>query len=392
MTIKEEELELSVDKSEGCKRTILIRVPSQRVVSARLAVAERLGSKLKLPGFRKGRIPIQVIEQRFGDTLDRETLDDLVQKTYNEVLMQTKLIPISEGQISDVEYIPGEELSFSASFEVKPDIELSRLGGFQVKRPRVDISKSQVDDVLEHLRKQNGIWIPPSTDHPENGDMVSVRIENISDSQSDETTTKPYEFVLGNNHALPEIEKGIKSLTPGESDAFEIEFPDEFPDEELRGAMKTLDIRLDSHKTLEVPELDDQFAKSLGEFQNLKELRQKIETDLNKEAEEKSDNTVRTRLLDSIMDANPFPVPDSMTDRYIESLLGHSHEMDEEQLLEAKKEIEPQAELVVKRLLLVDRIAEVESLESTEADLEKRIEEIAEQIGEKTHKIRAFRN
>ena len=114
-----------------------------------------------------------------------------------------------------------------------------------------------------------------------------------------------------------------------------------------------------------------------------------IGTDLNKEAAERSENAVRTKLLDSIMDANPFPVPESMTDRYIESLKGNPDEMDEEQLLEAKKEIEPQAKHVVKRILLVDRIAELESLESTKVDLEKRIDEIAEQTGEKAHKIRA---
>ena len=390
MVTKENGLELSVDKVEGCKQTVKVKVPSHRVVSGRLAVAERLGSKLKLPGFRKGHVPMQVVEQRFGDTLDRETLDDLIQKTYNEALIQTELIPISEGQISDVNYKPGEELSFVATFDVKPDIALSRLGGFQIKRPKIEVSESQMDDVLDHLRKQNGIWIPPSTEHPEDGDLVSVRIRNLSDEDSDEnTTTKPYEFILGNNHALPEIEQGIKSLKHGESDTFKIEFPDEFPDEELRGERKTLHIELDSHKTLEIPDLDDQFAKSLGEFQDLEELKQKIGTDLNKEAEERSENAVRTKLLDSIMDANPFPVPESMTDRYVESLIGNRDEMNEEQLLEAKKEIEPQAEHVVKRILLVDRIAELESLESTKVDLEKRIDEIAEQTGEKAHKIRA---
>ena len=106
MVTEENRLELSVDKIQGCKQTVRVKVPSHRVVSGRLAVAERLGSKLKLPGFRKGHVPMQVVEQRFGDTLDRETLDDLIQKTYNEALIQTELIPISEGQISDVNYKP----------------------------------------------------------------------------------------------------------------------------------------------------------------------------------------------------------------------------------------------------------------------------------------------
>lgn len=387
MTTKKSGLDLSVDQSEGCKRTIRITVPTERVNSVRLGIAEKLGGKLKLSGFRKGRVPMHVVEQRFGDTLNREALDELVQTTYNEALHESALSPISEGQISDVEYIPGEALSFSASFDIKPDITISRVGGFKVKRPTIDVSESQVEEVVEHLRKQNGIWIPPSSEKPENGDLVSVKIENATDSEN--RTTQPYEFILGNDQALPEIEKGIKSLTPGKSDKFEIEFPDEFPDEELRGKLQILHITLDSHKTLELPDLDNQFANSLGEFQDLEELRSKIKTDLNKEAEERRDNLVRSRLLDSIIDANSFPVPESMIDRYVRSLLGDSSEISEEKLLEAKEEIGPQATLVVKRMLLVDHIAEIESLQGTEADLEARINQIAEQRGEKPHEIRS---
>ena len=387
MTTKKSGLDLSVDQSEGCKRTIRITVPTERVNSVRLGIAEKLGCKLKLSGFRKGRVPMHVVEQRFSDTLNREALDELVQTTYNEALHESALSPISEGQISDVEYIPGEALSFSASFDIKPDITISRVGGFKVKRPTIDVSESQVEEVVEHLRKQNGIWIPPSSEKPENGDLVSVKIENTTDSEN--RTTQPYEFILGNDQALPEIEKGIKSLTPGKSDKFEIEFPDEFPDEELRGKLQILNITLDSHKTLELPDLDNQFANSLGEFQDLEELRSKIKTDLNKEAEERRDNLVRSRLLDSIIDANSFPVPESMIDRYVRSLLGDSSEISEEKLLEAKEEIGPQATLVVKRMLLVDHIAEIESLQGTEADLEARINQIAEQRGEKPHEIRS---
>ncbi len=387
MVTKQDGLDLSIDQGENCKRTMRVKVPSHRVNSVRLAIAEKLGSKLKLPGFRKGHVPLHVVEQRFGDTLNREALDELVQATYTEALQETDLNPISEGQISDVNYIPGEELTFSASFDVKPEMEISRVGGFQIKRPTINVSESQIEEVVEHLRKQNGVWIPPSSEKPENGDLVSVKIENATDSENE--TTQPYEFILGNNQALSEIEEGIKSLTPGTSDRFEIEFPEEFPDEELRGKLQTLNITLDSHKTLEITDLDDQFANSLGEFRDLKELKGKIETDLNKEAEERRDNLVRSRLLDSIIDANPFPVPESMVDRYVQSLLGDPNEISKEKLLEAMEEIGPQATLVVKRMLLVDRIAEMESLQGTEDDLEKRIDQIAKQSGEEAHKIRS---
>ncbi len=387
MVTKQDGLDLSIDQGENCKRTMRVKVPSHRVNSVRLAIAEKLGSKLKLPGFRKGHVPLHVVEQRFGDTLNREALDELVQATYTEALQETDLNPISEGQISDVNYIPGEELTFSASFDVKPEMEISRVGGFQIKRPTINVSESQIEEVVEHLRKQNGVWIPPSSEKPENGDLVSVKIENATDSENE--TTQPYEFILGNNQALSEIEEGIKSLTPGTSNRFEIEFPEEFPDEELRGKLQTLNITLDSHKTLEIPDLDDQFANSLGEFRDLKELKGKIETDLNKEAEERRDNLVRSRLLDSIIDANPFPVPESMVDRYVQSLLGDPNEISKEKLLEAMEEIGPQATLVVKRMLLVDRIAEMESLQGTEDDLEKRIDQIAKQSGEEAHKIRS---
>jgi len=389
MVTEKNELDLSIDQSQGCEITIKVKVASDRVKSARLAVAKKLGGDLKLPGFRKGHVPIQVVEQRFGDTLDREALDELVQQTYNEALIQADLSPISEGQISDVKYTPGEELSFSASFDTRPEINISRMGGFQIERPPIEMSESQVEEVIEHLRKQNGIWIPSSTEKPKGGDLVSVKVENTTDTEKESDTIKPYEFTLGNDHALPEIEEGIKTLTSGEANTFEVGFPDDFPDDELRGKTKSLHIELESHKTLEIPDLNDEFAKSLGEFADLEELRQKIEMDLKKEAEDRRDNIVRSKLLDCVMDANPFPVPQSMIDRYVESLLGNSDELTEEKLMEAKKEISPQAELVVRRILLIDRIAEMESLEGTVKDLEKRIDEISDQTGEKVHKIRS---
>ena len=387
MAIEGMQLQISVEEGERWRRTMSVTVPSGMVSSERRRLTGELAARVKLPGFRKGHVPSSVVEKRFGDSLSREALDKLIGAAYREALSQQELSPISEGEVGNVQYEPDRELTFSISFDVQPEIELSRLGGFKVERPPIEGLDDRLKEVLGRLREQRGTWQPVDDGRPEDGDLVGVEIQRIEDGEAGEV--QPYELVLGQGDAIPDIEKAIKSLEVEGSGEFVVRFPDDFPNEERRGREEQLLVRLNSRQGLEVPELDADFAESLGDFASVDDLTDKIRADLEKEAEERAESVVRGKLLDAILDANPFTVPVSMVDRYVESLLGNPEGVSPEKLVEAREQISPQAEHAVKRILAIDRLSEIQDLRATEEELDSRIEEIAEKSGDTPAQIYA---
>ena len=387
MTIEGTQLQISVEEGERWRRTMSVTVPSGMVSSERRRLTGELAARVKLPGFRKGHVPSSVVEKRFGDSLSREALDKLIGAAYREALSQQELSPISEGEVGNVQYEPDRDLTFSISFDVRPEIELSRLGGFKVERPPIEGLDNRLEEVLGRLREERGTWQPVDDGRPEDGELVGVEIQRIEDGEAGEV--QPYELVLGQGDAIPDIEKAIKSLEVEGSGEFVVRFPDDFPNEERRGREEQLLVRLKSRQGLEVPELDADFAKSLGDFASVEDLTEKIRADLEKEAEERAESVVRGKLLDAILDANPFTVPVSMVDRYVESVLGNPEGVSPEKLVEAREQISPQAEHAVKRILAIDRLSEIQDLRATEEELDGRIEEIAEKSGDTPAQIYA---
>ena len=387
MAIEGAELQISVEEGERWRRTMNVIVPSGVVNSERRRLTGELAARVKLPGFRKGHVPSSVVEKRFGQSLSREALDKLIGAAYREALSQQELNPISEGEVDNVQYEPDHDLTFSISFDVRPEIELSRLGGFRVERPAVNGLEDKLEQVLGRLREEKGTWHPLEEGKPEDGNLVEVEIQRMNDGEVGEA--QPYQLVLGQGDAIPNIEEAIKSLEIDGSGDFVVRFPDDFPNEERRGQEEHLHIRLDSRQHLVLPELDVEFAKSLGEFEGIEDLNEKIQADLEKEAEEQAESVVRGKLLDAILDANPFTVPVSMVDRYVESVLGNPEGVPPEKLTEAKEQLSPQAEHAVKRILAIDRLSEIQELGATEEELDDRIEEIAEKSGDTPARIYA---
>ena len=387
MAIEGAELQISVEEGERWRRTMNVIVPSGVVNSERRRLTGELAARVKLPGFRKGHVPSSVVEKRFGQSLSREALDKLIGAAYREALSQQELNPISEGEVDNVQYEPDHDLTFSISFDVRPEIELSRLGGFRVERPAVNGLEDKLEQVLGRLREEKGTWHPLEEGKPEDGNLVEVEIQQMNNGEVGEA--QPYQLVLGQGDAIPNIEEAIKSLEVDGSGDFVVRFPDDFPNEERRGQEEHLHIRLDSRQHLVLPELDAEFAKSLGEFEGIEDLNEKIQADLEKEAEEQAESVVRGKLLDAILDANPFTVPVSMVDRYVESVLGNPEGVPPEKLTEAKEQLSPQAEHAVKRILAIDRLSEIQELRATEEELDDRIKEIAEKSGDTPARIYA---
>jgi len=376
MGIDVSKLQVTLEEGERGQRTLKITVPAELMAQERRATAQKLSKGLDLPGFRKGKVPAAVVEKRLGATLNQEVVDRVVGDAYREVLQDRDIRPISQGEVDQVDYAPDTDLSFSITFEVAPDIELARVSGFQVKRPHYPVTETEVDKVLQQIRERQGTWTPREEGKPGEGDMVAVRIQRLAE-EGDEP--RPYELTLGKDEAIPDVEEAIQSLEVGQEGDFTVSFPEDFPNEERRGDTEELRIFLDSRKELEVPDLDDDFAKSVGEFETLDELKEQIEADLKKEAAEEAEAAVRGQLLEQLLAANSFQVPQAMVDEYLRSVMTEDgKEPDDDQIARAREEVGDRAERAVKRVLAIQELARSQELKATAEEVDERIEKLAE--------------
>ncbi|MGD2120627.1 MAG: trigger factor [Gemmatimonadota bacterium] len=388
MTNNPSDLHIELEEQEAWRRRLTVTVPAGSVQTERNKIIQKLGGRLKLPGFRKGKIPANVVEQRFGQAVDQELLDKVIGESYRRALHIQSLEPISEGQVEKVDYEPREDLTFSISFDVQPVVELERLGGFTVQRPKIEVAEEDVQRVLDRLRDQAGVWKPVEEGEAQDGNLMTLEIQRLEGGEA-AGEGRPYEIVLGDGEAIPEVEDAVRTLAVGETGDFTVTFPDDFPDEERRGAVQHLRISLQAQKEKEVPDLTDDFARSLGDFEDLETLKTRVREDLEREAGDQAESAVRTQLLENLIEANPFEVPRSMAERYMESVLGDTSKLNPEVVAETRERLRPEAEKAVKRILVVDRVAELQGLKATEDEVDGRIEEIAEKNDTKPAQVYA---
>ncbi len=382
-------LTVALQESTASSRRLSIVVAADRVERTRGRVAQQIARGARLPGFRKGKLPTRVIEQRFGPSIDQETIDQLIQETYREALDSQGITPISQGRVDEVKYDKGSDLTFEVEVEVQPEIELSNLSGFTASRPPVEIGDKEVDSVLDRLRDERAEWTPIDEGaRPSYGDQTLVDITALEEEQDDEA--RSYRIVLGEGQAIPDVEAAIMTLAVGEKGEFSVAFPDDFPEEERRGESQKLVIELKEASKKILPELTDEFAKELGEFESVAALRERVLKDLTEDAEQRAESDVRRQLIDQVVEANPFEAPRSMVERYLDYMLdGPRQERkrqarspeEEEQFAQLRETLRPQAESGLKRSMIIDRIAELEGFRASQDEIDERVEALAEQHG-----------
>jgi trigger factor len=371
-------IEITPKKTDGVERLLQISVPVETVRDAEDKAARRYASRVRLPGFRPGKAPAAMIKKRFADAIRQETLESLVQEAYKEVLEREKFKLASQPHVHDVKFGENEPLTFELHLEVRPDIELARVQGFRVHRTERLVTDEQVREQLDTLRDQKAAWTPVE-DRPAPGDMVTVVLAT-ADENGEIPEGKQYPLVLGAGQAIPGIEELIMEARPGETVERPVRWPEDFPDETQRSQTKTVRVTVQDVKRKAVPDLDDAFAREVGDFDSVDALTKTIRDDLEANAKRETDSEVRQRLLDDIIGANAFDVPPSWVAQLVDAY-ANAYQIPEEERERFATEFRPMAERQVRRDLVIDTIAERESLTATESDLDDRIAETAAKRG-----------
>jgi trigger factor len=365
-------------KVEPGEASLEVTIPPDNVKAAEDRATRFYQERARLPGFRQGKVPAAVVRKKFADGIREETLRELVQESWRVAQKQEELKPIADPHIHNLKWEAGAPVTFEFHVELKPELNLQRLGGFKLTRTVPAITAAQVDAQLTTMREQRAPWTPVANEKPKPKDLVDVMIATRENGEVKDP--QPYQFVLGEGRAIPDVEERIMALLPGESVDATVRFPDDFAEEAKRGQTRDVQLTLREVKRQELPSLDDAFAREMGDFESLEALRTAVTTDLAKEAEREADAKLRGDLVQQIVEANNVVAPRPLVERVL-GAYAQAYEIAEDRWPQFAQEFHTVAESQVRRDLVLDHVVESQNLRATEAELDQKVQELAERRG-----------
>lgn len=372
------DIQITTKKSGSVERLLAVTVPVKDVKAVENTTAKRYATSVRLPGFRPGKAPPDLIKKRYKDAIRQEVIERVVQEAYKQVLDKEQLKVAAQPHVHDLKFNEGEPMTFELHVEVRPEVELSRVEGFKVARKAPEVTDTAVDEQIEQLRDQRAAW-SPVLERPLPGDMVTVVLATAEDG-GEIPEGKEYTIVLGGGQAIPGIEELIMGMSPSETKEEGVRWPEDFPDEAQRGKTKPVRVLLQEVKRKTLPDLDDAFAQEVGDFESLDALKETVRKDLAEHAQREADAGVRQQLIEQIGQANTFDVPPSWVNQTIQAYL-QVYQVTDAERDRFITEFQPVAERQVRRDLIIDTLAEREKLAATEEDVDKRVAEVAEKRG-----------
>src|SRR6185503_20016497 len=302
--------QITVEKTaeDSASKSLHVTVPVDRIREAEARALKYYAKRARLPGFRPGKAPAAVVRKRFGDAIRQSVLEEVIRESWETARASESLKPITDPSIRNLKFEDGSPIEFDLLVEVRPELALERTGGFRVERRVAPVADAEVEEQLARVQEQKATWIPIEGAKPSPGQMVRVEVAPLD--QAGAGAAQPYDLVLGQNQAIPDLEERIMTLLPGEQADAEVRFPDDHPDETRRVRVTLHDV-----KRQELPPLDDALAREVGDFESLDALRAAVRQDMEREAAREADTQVRQALIQQIVEANNVRAPESLVHR-----------------------------------------------------------------------------
>ncbi|WP_396201201.1 trigger factor [Gemmatimonas sp.] len=361
-------------ESAGVSRRMQISVPADTVASYEEKAARKYATQARIPGFRPGKAPTAMVRKRYAAEVRQEAIELAMNDAFREAVERAGLKLAAQPHVHDLKSEPGQPLEFELHCEVRPELTLEKLDGLTVARRDSVVTDDLIDDQIEKLREQKADWAPVE-DKPAPGDMVTVML-STADADGSLPEGKEYRLVLGGGQAIAGIEELIMETAPGGTTERQVRWPEDFPDESQRGATKLVRVVLTDVKRKSLPALDDAFAREIGDFDTVQILRDAVRADMGEHSKREADADVRGQLIDQIVESNPFDVPKAWVMQLVDGYM-QMYGVPDAEKSRFTQEFVPMAERQVRRDLIIDTIAERESLTASAAAVDARIEELA---------------
>jgi len=367
-------MEVSIENTGGLARRMTVQVPAERVDQEVESRLQSMCQTVRLDGFRPGKVPLKVIEQKYGKQVRLEVVDQVVNSTLQEALTQESIRPAGVPSIDPKEFAPGEPLEYTATFEIFPELSGNIQYGFRVSKPMVAIADEDVAGMLENLRTQRGVW--NAVDRAaQTGDQVTIDFEGTVDGKPfTGNKGEKVPVVLGSDSMIPGFEDQLVDVSAGDDKTLDISFPDDYPASEVAGKAASFTVKVHTVSEVELPALDDDFARAFGvEDAGLDGLKGEIRNNMERELRGLVASKMKEQVFNGLMEANPVEVPRSLVDNELQQLRSRQ----EEGGTEDAAELETRAERRVKLGVVVSEIARQNQLQIDPDRVRQMVETIA---------------
>lgn len=395
-------MKATLEKVSNLERKLNIHVPATEVQAAFQNAYQSIQKHVAIKGFRKGKAPLSTVKTIYGDRVKQDVVNDLVQKYYSSALREHSLDPVSFPTIEFDALNEAQDFAFSAEFEVRPEVVLKQVEKLSIKREKFEPKPSFVEDSLNEIRKSRATPVPVLEDRPaQNGDIAVIDFKGfLIDKELENGAAEGHELELGSNQFIPGFEEGVVGMKVGASSEIKISFPEQYHVAELAGKPVTFQVKLQKLMKKDLPELNDEFAKTLGKYENLEDLKKQIFSDYEKRELKRIKDALKDRIVRALVEKNPVDVPKSLMQEQKKALIQdmknrmQQQGMPEEQFAEYQEkwdsDFNETASFMIRSSLLLDKIAMDNNLKATEADLEAKLAEYATQTGIELTRVKEF--
>ncbi len=394
-------MKASVEKVSNLERKLNIEIPQEKVTEAMVKMFRAIQDQVTIKGFRKGKAPLEKIKTMYGDRAKQDVVRELIETYYVKALQEHSLEPLGQPNIEFDMLNDAEPFKFTAQFEIRPEIKIEQYENLPVEKEKFELDESKIDSVLENLRQSRVkeeplILIRAAV----KGDLATIDFQGFMDGKPLQNSGAAEQTVeLGNSGFIPGFDDSIMGMSVGDTRRVDLKFPEDYR-EGLAGKPVTFEITLKRLGTKTVPVLNDEFAKEVGPFANLTELKDQVKKDLQTNEDTRIQKDMKSRMIKALVERNPVDVPPALLAQQKKALVQDLHQrmeqqgMDHAQFEEYSKkwdaDFEQSAKFIIQSSFLISELADQLKLRCTQEDIDKRVQEYAASTGIELEKIRKF--
>jgi trigger factor len=388
------------------KREISVEIPAAEVARETESQIARYQKSARLPGFRAGHVPASIIKQRFGEGLKSDVAEALIPKYFRREAEKQGLIPVSQPRVTDLHMHDGEPLTFKASFEVLPEIQVEGYKELRADHPEITVTDEEVEQALTGVREQHATFTTVEGRTLAEGDFAQASMDgkpkdgkDVADAKANPVHMDDVLIEIGGKNTVPEFTQNLTGAAAGDERTFDVSYPVDIADKRLAGKTFVYTVKVNGIKQKTLPELNDDFAKVLGEFTSLDQVRKQIRENMEAEKRHTAEHEAKDKLVAELVKRNDFEVPESLVDRQIDLRLERGlralaaqgmkmedlKKMDLPRLRAGQRD---QAVNDVKSSLLLERIADLEKIEVSDDEVNHEVESLAQQSKQTSEAVR----
>ncbi len=391
-----------------CTRQVDVEVPADEVSKAFATVVKQYRRMARIPGFRAGKVPESVIRRKFADQIQQDVLEQILPPKFRAAIEEQGIQPVSQPQVTSLHLVDGEPMRFQAAFEVLPAIDVTGYEQVKVDRPNATLEDAEFESELAHLRDSHAIMEPVEEDRPlADGDFAQIRFTGLvhaEDGTAEGDEAKPIEgddatVEIGGPNTVEAFSDALRGAKVGQQMQFEVSYPQDFTEKRLAGKSVAYDVEVKGIRKKILPELDDAFAKQMGEYDTIDQFKEKLREHMANDKRRRMESEAKDRLIGSFVERYPFPVPESLLQQQIDARLDRglralaAQGMTTEQMrnLDFTRLRGGQRESAMNELrgsLILDRIAAIENIEVAEEEMESQLQLLAYQAREPIEVLR----